>query len=116
MQITFTHGDKASVPWNKGDLVTVKITKVTGDTYTAETVETYPADIKERHNAQLAQEQKRYKEMADVTTKQLEERHRGEVEGLRADHAAEKAALTEHIGSVTEQLRQANDDGKATTD
>lgn len=56
MRIQFLHNEPTTVPWEPGEIVVIQIVERAADgTYTCDTLDTFPADIKERHAAQLAQ-------------------------------------------------------------
>lgn len=45
--------DVPHAPWNPGDILTIQIEALEGDGYTAQTVETYPADLRQQHEQEL---------------------------------------------------------------
>lgn len=58
MQIEFKHPITPAnvVPWQPGEILTVQIANVDADgNYIAETMETFPPDLKQRHASELAQ-------------------------------------------------------------
>lgn len=74
LHITVPDGELGHAPWQPGEAITVHITGVvhaegaSGDTYEAETMETIPHDIKDRHAAELqALTEQHAAQMAEVT-------------------------------------------------
>lgn len=53
-ELKFTHPDPQQVAWQPGEIVVVQIRKGSAkDGYVADTLETFPADIEQRHADQL---------------------------------------------------------------
>ncbi|MFI4977546.1 MAG: hypothetical protein ACHQC8_02545 [Solirubrobacterales bacterium] len=71
------------VPWAVGEIVTVQVASDAGDgEFLCDTIETYPADFKDQH-------------VAELTARDLN--HAGAMEAQRAQHAAEVERLQHQI-------------------
>jgi len=55
MEVKFQHQGADVVKWQVGEQIVLRVTAVDGDTYTADTADTFPADIRERHQAALGE-------------------------------------------------------------
>ena len=55
MKLAFPHSAQNAEPWQVGEIICIKVTAIGKDGgYECETIETFPADIKERHAGELA--------------------------------------------------------------
>ena|SRR5437773_11787678 len=66
--------------WKEGEIITIQVKSVDEEGYTCETIETYPADLKDQHKIELSlMNANHLQAVAEINA-----RHRAEIEGLRA--------------------------------
>lgn len=57
MRVRFQQTEANTVPWQPGEVISLQVVEVdpADGSYVCETVETFPADLKQRHAEQIAQ-------------------------------------------------------------